>query len=390
MIEPLNLLLLPWFLIITVSTISAWRYGWGLPRPETPSVKPIVAVIVAVKGASHETAHFFENLQAQAYPNFRVIVGVESSDDPAYALANALAQKGPIEFTSVVAGVAQSTGQKVANLLAALDQLEPRDEIIIFTDADTLPDPRWISRLVAALVDAKHLAVTGYRWMVPMDQSLSSALVAAANTSVVTMPRNPFAANLCWGGTMALRQQTLNTINIRAYWRGAISDDLQMTRALREHRIKIFSPRQSLLLSPISMDFKAALAFGCRQYRIIFTHEPLLWTFAAFCILVPIGSFFLAFWLMSQGIMGGLFILVFALACGEIRFFCRKKIALALWHDDATGVHRLPGRIDHWLRPLWWSFHALCVLSAPLSRKVHWAGKTYLIRRPQSVEILRS
>lgn len=378
------LLFVAWVCIILVSTFSAWRYGWGLPRPEIPSREPPVAVLVAVKGVSNETRQFFQNLLAQAYANFRLIVSVESVNDPAYGLALELAQASTIEMVLVVAGEARDCGQKVANLLAALDKLEPRDEIVVFTDADTLPDPRWISRLVAALVDAGHEAVTGYRWMVPIDNRLITALVAAANTSIATLPRTPYATNICWGGTMALRQKTLQAINIRSYWEGSVIDDLQMTRALSDHRIKLFSPRQNLLLSPVSFNFRSALAFGCRQYRFVFLYYPWLWVFAVFCLMTPVLACLACLWLTFQGDFRALALPGFAIICGEIRYQARKKIAGALW-----GAKESPGRVDRWLRPLWWVFHTLCLLAAPWSRKIYWAGKIYFVAGRQKLTILK-
>ncbi len=114
-------------------------------------------------------------------------------------------------------------------------------------------------RLVAGIVNAGREVVTGYRWMVPADDRLSSAVVAAANASIATLLRVPYVANACWGGTMVMSRAMLDRIDIRRYWEGAILDDLQMTRALRDHKVMIFSPRQSLLLSPVSMELAAGL-----------------------------------------------------------------------------------------------------------------------------------
>ena len=118
---------------------------------------------------------------------------------------------------TVVAGQSGRTGQKVWNLLAALDAIEASDEIVAFVDADTLPAPEWLARLVAALVNTGREAVTGYRWIIPADNRVSSAIVAAANASVVTVPRLPSIINHCWGGTMAMRRTTLERIDIRRF-----------------------------------------------------------------------------------------------------------------------------------------------------------------------------
>ncbi len=384
-----DLLFLPWAAIILVSTVSARRYAWGLPRPEVPGRVPPVAILVAVKGRTATTEACFERLLGLAYPNFRLVVAVESEDDPAVALIRSLQETHAATITLVVAGMASRGGQKVANLAAALDALEARDEIIVFTDADTLPDPDWLSRIVSAIVDAGYGAVTGYRWMVPLDTHLSSAVVAAANTSIVTLPRLPNPINLCWGGTMALRRETLDAIDIRKYWKGALSDDLQMTRALHDHGIRIFSPRQNLLLSPIAFDWTSAFAFGVRQYRLLYLHFPGLWCMAALLLLTPVLCCALALRLACTGDWIASFMLVLALACGEMRFRSRRRIAAALWGLDPAGFTGRTARVDRWLRPLWFGFHAACMVAAPWSRKISWAGIDYVVHGPQDVDIQR-
>jgi cellulose synthase/poly-beta-1,6-N-acetylglucosamine synthase-like glycosyltransferase len=362
--------------MIMVGTLSAWRYTWGLPRPELPGREPQVVVIVAVKGLSDLTREFFRRLLAQAYSRFRIIVAVESEDDPVVALIDELRRAAaPIELavsTRVTHG-----GQKVANLLVALDKIRHDDEIVVFTDADTLPEPLWLGRLVSAIVDAGQEAVTGYRFMIPVDGRLSSAVVAVANASIVTLPRVPAIYNLCWGGAMALSRSTLERINIRDYWRGAVSDDLQMTRALDDHGIKIFAPRQSLLLSPVAMDWKAAFYFGQRQYRMIWTHVPVLWVFAVLCMMIPVISLPIACIQMAGGSAAAASVLVIAIASGEMRLRSRRRIANALWGDFERGNRRAAESVERWLRPLVWLFHAACVLTAAMSRRFRWAGVDY-------------
>src|SRR6202047_4334764 len=270
----INVLLIAWIAIALVNTFSAWRYTWGLPLSEIPGLTPPVAVIVAVKNASDVSRAFFDRLRHQAYPDYRIIAAFESEEDPAYAMVTEESKWPGAPLRMVVAGQSGRTGQKVWNLLAALDAIETRDEVVAFVDADTLPAPEWLSRLVAALVNTGRDAVTGYRWIIPADNRVSSAVVAAANASVVTVPRLPSLINHCWGGTMAMRRETLEHIDIRRYWAGAISDDAQMTRAFKEAGYDVYSPRQNLLLSPVAMSWSEALSFGRRQYRIMLLPSP--------------------------------------------------------------------------------------------------------------------
>jgi cellulose synthase/poly-beta-1,6-N-acetylglucosamine synthase-like glycosyltransferase len=275
------ILLIAWIAIAILNTLSAWRYTWGLPLTEIPGLTPPVAVIVAVKNASEVSRAFFDRLRHQAYPDYRIIAAIESEEDPAFAMVTEESKRPGAPIRTVVAGQSERTGQKVWNLLAAVDAIEIRDEIVAFVDADTLPTPEWLPRLVAALVNTGREAVTGYRWIIPADNRVSSAVVAAANASVVTSPRIPSITNHCWGGTMAVRRKTLERIDIRRYWAGAISDDAQMTLAFKEAGYPVFSPRQSLLLSPVAMSLSEALSFGRRQYRIMWMHGPGMWALAA-------------------------------------------------------------------------------------------------------------
>lgn len=385
----IDVLFVAWAAIAVLSTLSAWRYTWGLPLSEIPGSTPPVAVIVAVKNASEVSRAFFERLRHQAYPDYRIIAAVESEEDPAFAMVTEESKRPGAPLRTVVAGQSGRTGQKVWNLLAALDAIEPSDEIVAFVDADTLPAPKWLSRLVAGLVNTGRDAVTGYRWIIPADNRVSSAVVAAANASVVTVPRLPSIINHCWGGTMAMRRKTLERIDIRRYWAGAISDDAQMTRAFEDAGYEVYSPRQNLLLSPVAMSWSEALSFGRRQYRIALLHSPGIWALAALGTLVPIAAAFAALSMALQGSVLAIALIGVSLVLGEVRYHCRRRIFIALWGEATAAGRANYWRVERWLRPLWWSFHAVCVFSAPGSRHIRWAGIDYRVRGPQDVEVSR-
>jgi hypothetical protein len=384
-----DVLFVAWAAIAVLNTFSAWRYTWGLPLSEIPGSTPPVAVIVAVKNTSEVSRAFFDRLRHQAYPDYRILAAIESEEDPAFAMVTEESKRPGVPLRTVVAGQSERTGQKVWNLLAALDAIEDRDKIVAFVDADTLPTPEWLSRLVAALVNTGRDAVTGYRWIIPADNRVSSAVVAAANASIVTLPRLPSLRNACWGGTTAMRRKTLEHIDIRRYWAGAISDDGQMTVALQEAGYQIFSPRQNLLLSPVAMSWSEALSFGRRQYRIIWLHSPGIWALAALGTLFPIAAAIAAMCMALQGSVLAVVLIGVSLALGEIRCRCRRRIVVALWGEATAAGLPIYWLVERWLRPIWWSFHALCVFSALGSRHIRWAGIDYQVRGPQDVEVSR-
>ncbi|MCI0600008.1 MAG: glycosyltransferase family 2 protein, partial [Beijerinckiaceae bacterium] len=90
-----------------------------------------------------------------------------------------------------------------------------------------------------------------------------------------------------------------------------------------------------------------------------------------------------------QGSVLAIVLLAMSLCLGEVRYRCRRRIVIALWGEATAARLRMYWRVERWLRPVWWSFHALCVFSAPGSRHIHWAGIDYWVRGPQDVEVSR-
>jgi hypothetical protein len=214
------------------STLLVAAYRRGLPRPEIPGSEPNVAVILPVRG-ERNLDRFLPLLRAQEYRRYRIIASVESADDPAFSLLRAAETEPGAPIETTVAGLARNAGQKVWNLLAALECLRPEDDIVAFIDADTLPTPLWLPRLVAVIVNSGRPVATGYRWMTPADDRWSSCCLAAANASIAALPRGVLPMTIVWGGSVAMKRETLEAIAIEDVWRGAISDDAQMSEALR-------------------------------------------------------------------------------------------------------------------------------------------------------------
>jgi hypothetical protein len=82
--------------------------------------------------------------------------------------------------------------------------------------------------LIRPLCDPVNDVVSGYRWLVPVDQRWSTALVCIANASIATLVRlRPL--NLAWGGSIALRRSTLDALDLPVCWDRAACDDLPLT-----------------------------------------------------------------------------------------------------------------------------------------------------------------
>ena len=371
-----------------VSTLAIAAYRRGLPRPELPGIEPSVAVILPVKGYAH-LAGLLPCLRAQRYSRYRIVASVESKEDPAFAILSAARREpgGPLEV--VVAGLAENAGQKVWNLLAALDRLSPEDEIVAFLDADVLLTPLWLPRLVAVIVNSGRPVATGYRWMIPSDDRWSSACLAAANASLAALPRGALPLTIVWGGSVAMKRTTLETIRVREFWRGAISDDAQMARALRRAGLLAHAPRQGLVLTPVSCSWRGFLTFAVRQYRLVYFHMWQNWAVAAACLWAPPVCLILAGPSLAVGSALSWAALALILALSEVRTRLRRSLQRALWPEVHGPRDDRRWRVERLMRPVWHGLHAVAAAGAPFSRTIDWAGIRYRMNGPQDIVIER-
>jgi hypothetical protein len=139
----------------------------------------------------------------------------------------------------------------------------------------------------------------------------------------------------------------------------------------------------------VAMSWSEALSFGRRQYRIMLLHSPGMWALAAVGTIFPVAAAIAALSMALQGSVLAIGLIGVSLLLGEVRYHCRRRIVRALWGEAIAAGHANYWRVERWLRPIWWSFHALCVFSAPGSRHIRWAGIDYRVRGPQDVEVSR-
>lgn len=380
--------LIPLALWLTVSVLSSLAVAATVHRLRFTHLfveRPAVAVIVPVRGVSANLAALWQALRTQKHQNFRVLFAVESVDDPAYGALAALIGRAKRPRTEiVVAGRAKNEGQKVHNQLAALSRIRRHDRIVVFADADILPTRAWLADLVDLVRRRKALIVSGYRWMVPDDRRLSTALACAINDTIASTTR-PSRLCIAWGGTMALRHEALTRIGIRRWLKGSLNDDLQLTRAARVKGSGIHSPPRMLVRSPVSFDWRDFLAFGRRQYVQLRIYAPAHWVLAAVTYTVPIIGWLTALPLAWAGDYFAIGALVAAFALNQVRASVRLRIPRKLWREETDRTVAL---LDRWATPVLVILNAILIWSTLFSREIRWGGRVYRIEAPQRVRIL--
>lgn len=361
-----------WLLIAAAACFCAFNCQFD-PPPIESGYHPKTVVIIPVRGIPARLEALWGGLLAQIYRPFRVVFAVESTEDPAYRALASLSGGPRTEI--VVAGAAGCRSQKVHNLLAALRTLRPDDAAIVFADADIAPAADWLMRLVRPLCDPKNAAVSGYRWMVPIDRLWSTAFVCIANASVATLLRlRPF--NVAWGGSTALRREVLDELNLETYWDRTLADDLALTRAVRARGGFVYGPRYVLVPTPVSYTWRQAVAFGRRQYLHVRLHALPIWLLAAGATTLPVLGWIAALPLAVLGNRLAIATLVLANILDHARARMRRRVARKLWGTD------IPSRmasLDRWGTPVCLAFHSLIIWSTLFGGSVTWAERTYYL-----------
>jgi ceramide glucosyltransferase len=244
---------------------------------------PPVGLIIPCKGPDEDLRRNAGHFLSQDYPRYQAIFAVASERDPAYKhLAQVLgpehqeAARWARKQDIVIAGCSDDNGDKVHNLLAGLNIVDPEVEVLAFADIDGQPETTWLRSLVAPLEDPRITVSTGYRWYLP-SASLGSRLRTAWDSSIATM-MGEHDRNFAWGGSMAMRRLDFERLQIADdYWQGTVSDDYAVTRAVRDASGKIHFEPRCLVASEGDCSLPEFIKWTNRQIIITRIYAPHYW-----------------------------------------------------------------------------------------------------------------
>lgn len=347
-----------------------------------PAFHPFVSVIAPTRGVEPGFAENIRPLVVQDYPAYEVLFVF---DDPGDAAIQIVKQFGG---TIVISGPAKDTGQKVHNLIAGIDAIDPKCEVIVFVDTDARPEKDWLRKLVAPLSDENVGASSGYRWFIPERGGLASRLRGVWNASIASALGADTAKNFCWGGSTAIRRATFERLKIVERWAGTVSDDFAITRVLKEARLPVHFTPNCLVPSVGDCDLRELLEFTTRQIKITRVYAPHLWLplmlgSGLFCT-VFFGGIILS---TIKGSVPVLAIVVTLFVLGAAKGFTRWRAISGPLAEHKSKLDR-----DVWAHVLLWPFASLLYLYntivAGFSRRIRWRGITYELKSPTEAVII--
>jgi ceramide glucosyltransferase len=359
--------------------------------------QPPASIIVPCRGLDQGLRLNLAALFRQHYPSYELIFVSDRADDPALAVAEDLrrgfAGESVARVRFVTAGRATESGQKVHNLRAAVAECDPSSEVFVFVDTDARTRADWLRSLVAPLADSLAGAATGYRWFLAVRGGFASQLRSVWNASIASALGEDARRNFCWGGSTAIRRDTFERLRMSERWRGTLSDDYALTRALREAKLPVHFAPACLTASLEDCSPGELLEFTTRQLKITRAYAPHLWRFVLVSNLLFVAVFFGGLALAAARAALGLSFawplalvsVIFLLGVWK-SFFRLRAVALVLEDYHA----RL--RAGVWAHLLLWPLTAALFLfnslAAALSRRIVWRGIRYELKSPDETAII--
>jgi ceramide glucosyltransferase len=334
--------------------------------------RPRVVVFCPCKGTDLEFRANAASILNQSYPNLRVVFIVEAADDSAYRVLTEL------NATVLVAGIATDRGQKVHNLIHAVEHAAENAEVFVFCDSDARYDRDWVLNLIAPLEEETVGVATGYRWYMAERGSLPTLFRSIWNASVVTA-LGSHSRNFAWGGSMALRRDVFERIHVRDAWDKAVSDDFAMTHAARAAGMRIVFVPSCLIPSHGSSTWMELLEFTTRQIIITRVYEPNLWRLAFLGQTIFNITFWWSFVLMwSKPAAAAVWITVYALS--GIKAWIRLGAVATVLPSGTLSKHYGSYIL---LAPLGSLLYEYNMLRSAFTRDIIWRQRRYSLISPQ-------
>ena len=373
------------------------RYLQKEVAKELPEFMPFTTVFVPCRGVDDGLRENILSLFVQDYPAFEIIFVSDGADDPAFAVIEEARQSlrkqtGPV-ISTVIAGLATDSGQKVHNLRKATNAADPQSEVFVFTDTDAQTQKFWLRALVAPLRDETVGATTGYRWFVARDGGFASHLLSVWNAAIASALGERGEKNFCWGGSTAIRRATFETLRVADRWKGTVSDDFTITRVLHEADLPIKFVPACLTPSFHRSAPRELIEFTTRQLKITRAYASHLWRSVLIGSVIFTVTFFGGIALVIvRGVLGLSFatplaLLLVIFAMGAAKSHVRLK-AVGLIINDAA-MRRMATTMAHvFLWPIASLLFLYDALAAALSRRITWRCITYELKSPTETVIL--
>jgi ceramide glucosyltransferase len=224
--------------------------------------------------------------------------------------------------------------------------------------------------------------------------SFASRLRAAWDTSIATM-MGEHDHNFAWGGSMAIRTADFKRLKVAEhYWKGTVSDDYAITRAVREAGGAIHFEPRCLVASRGDSTVTDFIKWANRQIIITRVYAPHFWriglaSYGLYAVTIVWGVVLLAMpgitpaWKITAAAL-----LAAIVTLGMIKGRMRAVIAQEIFSSETIEGKRTAA--------CYWQFTPIIpwvmlfnFITAGFVRRIEWLGTVYELKSMHELRIIR-
>ncbi len=354
----------------------------GLDETDPDPYTPKVTLILPVKGVDYDLAANLRSLGNQDYPDYELIVVCRDESDPAVPAARMTLGEN---FRLVAAGDPPAhTGEKVHNLITAVNAARRESDVFVFADSDGQVRADWLRRLVAPLEEEALGATTAFRWHFPENGGFQP-LLRSVWDSVIAGSMSAKDKNFAWGGGMAIHREMFDSAGVTDFWRGTVSDDCRLWAALKEAGRGIRFIPEAMVATTGQCSAGEFQSWAIRQLVITKVYRFDLWLTGFIGHFVYCGAMLLSLIQLAAGNLLGLAVLVIVLVTGMAKGGMRGYAA-ALMFPDRENWLAAYGWAYFWMTPLVTWVWLYSFVRASLTRRIEWRGNVYNLVGKDKIE----
>ena len=341
------------------------------PRP-TPQRRPAVSLLKPLCGAEPGLRDNLSTACRQDYPKLQVVFGVADPSDPAAAVVESLvAENHTADLALVVDARRHGSNLKVGNLLNMFPAAD--GELVVIADSDVGAPPGYLDDVAAPFADPTVGLVTSLYVGVPAGGLWSRLGAMGINHGF--LPSALIARALgrrdgCFGATMALRRDVLESVGGLERMRDVLADDWVLGAAVRSAGLSIALAARPVTLTVNEPDLRSLLSHEIRWGRTIAAVDR--GSYIASAITQPVALALLA------AAVGGWFYTPMVAIAALVRLVAIRT------QERSLGLPRQPIA----LLVLREALNFVVFVTACCGRSVQWRGNRFRIRRDGTLELL--
>jgi len=357
------------------AAFCAWAFFRNHEEPSSDFTPPL-SVLKPMRGSYRDTYGNLACFCRQDYPEYEILFGVNSADDPAIAVILRLMAEFPgvpirltVGTSSIKPGLAPSPSNDKVAKLCCLER-EARYDMLVVSDGDIRVEPDYLRRVAAAFRDPRVGVVTTlYRgnaeanlWSELEDLSLTTDFLAGV------LVARKLGVKFALGATMAVRREALGAIGGFESLADAAADDHELGRRIAKRGYDVALTRTVPETECDTHDLVSYFRHHLRWAVVTRTSQP--WGHVGFLFAHGLP------WTILAVILAPSWMIATAFAAAYLVLRMAVAFVVGSW-----GLRDLLVRRKWWLLPFRDALAFVIWLASLVARRVHWQDAAYDVRR---------